>query len=767
MIRRIFLSIVFILAGTTFLFAQQMISGTVTDLSGTPIEGVAVKVQDQTVGTTTNSRGLFELQLYISDSVWVEFLHVSFQSIGIWIKDETLDLDIRMEDKSTLLNPVEILGNPRQTVGLISISGRSFLEAPSGNNDINSILKTLPGVVSNNELSSNYSVRGGNFDENLIFINEIPVYRPFLISNGRQEGLGSVNSDMVDNVEFSTGGWSSVYGGRLSSVLRAQYKQPNRNSLRASAGLLGGDLTAGMKGNKWSVLSGIRYKSSQYLLNTFETQGEYQPRFADIQTIVNFSPTTNTNVSLFLNYAQNRFLVIPSSRTSEFGTFNQSFRLFVAYEGREIMNYDTWQGAITIKQNLSDRWQVNLVASRVNSIEEESVDVEGGYRLCDIDRGSGNEDCLITRGIGTEYRYGRNQLNAAISDFRLVSDHQLNLNNDLSWGIDYKTVDIDDVVDEYSFVDSSDYVTSLERIDSDNKLSYNILAFFLNHQIRSMDRTLEWGVRTTYSGVSDEWLVAPRLRFIQRLSPRSKIQLATGIYYQPPFYRELRGNDGMLNTVRAQSSIHFIAGYDRNFQIWQRPFQWKVEAYLKELRNSIPYDIQNVRVRYLPDLLASGRIQGIDSRIGGEFIPGTESWFSMSVLSAREDIDGDERGLIRKPTDQRLTLGILFRDHLPNNPSVRVTMNLQVGTGLPFGPPGDLSNRNVFTGRIYRRLDLGFTKEFNPDFGDVFISLEILNVLGVDNVITYNWITDIVNQQIAVPNALSGRFFNLKASINL
>ena len=280
--------------------------------------------------------------------------------------------------------------------------------------------------------------------------------------------------------------------------------------------------------------------------------------------------------------------------------------------------------------------------------------------------------------------------------------------------------------------------------------------------------SIEYGLRILRPNLTEEWLFAPRLRLSGRIDSRTRFHFATGVYHQPPFYRELRAREGDLSSnPRTQSSVHIIAGIDKNLEFWGRPFEWKIESYYKYLWNSIPYDVENVRIRYLTEISATGRIMGIDSRFGGEFIPGTESWFSLGVLSAKEDITGDQKGLIRKPTDQRLTLGILFRDYFPNNPTMRVSMNLQVGTGLPFGPPNDISNRNIFTTRIYRRFDIGFTKEFELKKGAFAISAEILNVLGVDNVITYNWIRDVINQQIAVPNSLSGRFLNLQLSLSL
>lgn len=774
------------------LFAQEaVVRGLVQDSTASGIADVNVLVQGATQGTTTNTSGNFQLSLP-SGTYNLVFSHTEYQpqsrQITLAIGD-TLDLTVEMKTQVRVLEEVEVSGQQdeslRREAGVMTIEPNAAKVTPSPFGDFTRVLATLPGVVSNNELSSTYSVRGGNFDENLVYVNDIPVYRPFLVSAGQQEGLSFINPDLVGAVTFSSGGWQAKYGDKLSSNLNVTYKTPNETRASATLSLLNGGLhlEGSSKNKKVRYLIGGRYKTAQYLLNTLETDGEYLPRFLDLQSYVSIDldndPEDNkTELGILGAIADNRYLVRPESRETTFGTLDEPFRLFVGYVGQEILDYRTYQLGVKLTHRLQDWWTTKLITSRVSTREREYFDLESGYRLCDIDIAPGSQNfnrCVTTLGIGSNYSHARNKLEAEI--INLENRHAISLGkrNTLEFGLGYAHENIDDIVQQYAFSDSADYVTILQSISNTLDLnSHRAFAYLQNTTELNEVHTFHYGLRLNYWTANQQWLVSPRMQYsFKPLGLRDVVfRFAAGLYHQPPFYRELRDRQGELNTdVLAQSSVHFIAGADYRFTMFGREFAFLSEFYYKHLYDVNPYDVDNVRIRYFADNNATAYATGADFRISGEFIPGAESWFSLGFLQTKENIEGDGLGYIRRPSDQLVNFGIFFQDHFPNDPSTRVYVSFLYGSGLPFGPPESVRYRNFLDGPDYKRLDIGFSKQLNfrkekteenGFFRSLWLGLEMLNVLGADNTISFSWVDDVQGRQYAVPNRLSARFFNVK-----
>lgn len=769
-------------------YAQKtLVTGKITDVNGEVIPGVNISVDGSNSGTISNDKGTYELRVTPNQDIVIIYSHISYKSVRKQISLSSAEkrvIDIILETDTEVLKGVEVSGKQdfREQVSVTTISPKSVEALPTPFGDFNKILATLPGVVSNNELSSTYSVRGGNFDENQIYVNNIPIYRPFLISNGQQEGLSFVNPNLVKSVEFSAGGWQPKFGDKLSSVLNVDYKKPNDFGASATIGLLGGSVhvEGATKNDKISYIFGARHKSAQYLLNTLETDGQYLPRFSDFQSFVNIKLSDKTSVGILGSYARNRYLIEPESRETDFGTFNVALRLFVAFEGREILEYDTYQGGINLTHQINPNWKTELVASGVYASEREFTDVEGGYRLCDVDNNLGSatfNDCVFTRGIGTNYDFGRNTLDANIINLENRNTVYWGNSHTFEFGVGYAYEDIEDELSEVDFIDSANFVSIVQTLSSVNRLESNrATAYVQNTFSVTPEITSTIGVRLNYWDYNDQLLISPRwqISYKPRWSRDFLFKAAAGVYQQPPFYRELRDFEGNLNpNLRAQRSFHIIGGIDYNFTWWQRPFKLTGEVYYKGITDAIAYDVDNVKIRYFANNDTKAFATGLDFRVNGEFIPGLESWFSLGILNTREDVTGDGNGFIRRPTDQRVNVAIFFQDHLPNNPTVRVNLNVLFGSGLPFGPPNSINNRNSFNGDTYRRVDVGFSKVFflnkekYNNKRQLLLSAEVLNLLGAGNAISYLWVQDVNNNNFAVPNSLSARFLNIKLGLKI
>lgn len=768
-----------------------VVSGTVTDSTFSPISDVFIRVAGMGRGDNTDEEGFFRFTLDPGDYVLV-LSHVEYQTIRKTVHLEagdTLVEHLIMEPEVRLLQQVEVSGREnaqyRREAGLVRLNPQAARVIPSPFQEFTKILVTLPGVTGNNELSSAYSVRGGNYNENLVYVNDIPVYRPFLISSGQQEGLSFINPDLVSEVFFSSGGWQAKYGDKLSSTLNVKYKRPDQTRASLTASLLGGaaHLEGTTADQKITYVLGTRLKRARYLLNTLETNGQYLPKFTDLQAYLSFDldgnpHSTITELGILTAFASNRYLVRPESRETGFGTLERAFRLYVGYGGQETLKYRTLQHGVKLYHRFSPQWGNKLIASWVNTQEREHFDLVGAYRLCDVEvnhRQQQASECNTILGIGANYAHARNKLSANILNLENRATFAFNAVNTLEFGVGYAMELIEDQLQQYDFSDSADYVTIHQHLQNSLDLHSNRWFAFLQNTFEPDEvHTLNYGVRVNYWSFNQQWLVSPRLQYAYKPAGMRDVvfRLAGGLYQQPPFYRELRDREGNLNPdIRAQSSAHAIAGIDYSFTMFGREFSLLSEVYYKYLYQVIPYEVDNVRIRYFADNNATAYAAGADFRISGDFIEGAESWFSLGILKTMENIEGDGRGYIRRPSDQLVNLGVFFQDHLPGDPASRVYLSMLFGSGLPFGPPDQPRYRNFLNGPAYKRVDIGFSRKLffreekskdNSFLRSLWFSAEILNVLGTDNTISFNWVTDVHQNQYAVPNRLSARFLNLK-----
>ncbi|GAB3813751.1 carboxypeptidase-like regulatory domain-containing protein [Pontibacter rugosus] len=723
---------------------QATVLGRVLNQQREPLEQATVGLQGAAIGTQTNRLGEFILQLPSQRPVVLVVRYLGYKELQQTFTlhaGESRTVELILEADPQQLQTVDVRGkkeeDTREQVSVTELDPRDIRNLPSAYGDFNKILVTLPGVSSNNELSSTYSVRGGNYDENLVYVNNIEIYRPFLISAAQQEGLSFVNPDLVENISFSSGGWQPKYGDKLSSVLNIQYKQPKTFAASVTGGLTGGSvhLESASENKRVSYLLGVRHKNGQYILQGLQTDGNYQPTFTDAQAYVSFDvskgePSGTTTIGILSSYAKNNFMVEPESQVTTFGTQQAPLRLSIAFDGKETMEYSTFQTGVNVSHRFTASYLAQLILSGVQSREREFRDVEAGYRLCDVSTAGNNfGECLQERGIGSEFNHARNALLAQMLTAELRNTLQLSQRSHVQFGAKLGIENITDELREYSFMDSADFVNQKNFLTSDLELNSLRYSGYVQHtfELDSL-KTLTYGVRATYWDFNGELNISPRVQysFITRKNPNLSFKAALGVYYQPPFYRELRNFKGEINQeLKAQRSIHAIVGSDYLFEAWGRDFKLTTEAYYKAMTNVIPYDLDNVRLRYYARNNAKAYAAGFDVRVNGEFIPGAESWLSLGVLTTKENVRGDsiavfdaqgevvgrkEQGYIRRPTDQLLNFGVFFQDHLPDNPTVRMYLNFVYGSGLPFGPPSQPDYRNAFDGKSYKRVDIGFSK---------------------------------------------------------
>lgn len=774
----------------SFSFAQRTakVRGVVYDEDNQTIPSVNILLQsDRSIGTISNINGVFEISLMPGAHV-LEFSHVQYRKKEVILElvlGQTEVIQVFLSTSSTVLEDVEIRGDRERDAidPAANIDAKSARNLPSAFGDFNKVLLTLPGVAGNNELSSAYNVRGGNFDENLVYVNDIPVYRPFLSNAGRQEGLSFVNPDMVGDINFYAGGWEAKYGDKLSSSLNIDYKEPESQEGSVTVGLLGGSAYIGNRiSEDIQYLFGARHSDSRYLLNTLETDGQYLPSYTDAQAFFTFDLTgpgnqrNRTKLNWLMSYGRNRYLTLPESQTTEFGSVSKNLRIQTAFEGREELDYDTYQSGVNLSHRWTNRFLSRWIASGVYTSERENFNVEGAYRICDVDNNPGSNnfnECIVVRGIGTNFNYGRNRLEAKIFNAEWRNELLLSDWSVLEAGVGYSRNIIDDELNEYAFLDSAGFVTVNESTFNALDLTTNSITGYLQGTFFTKDsmHAVNAGVRMNQLDYTGELLVSPRLiyRFKPRWEKETSFRVSFGQYSQPPMYRELRDLQGNLKAdVKAQKSIHLIGAMERVLIWWERPFLLSFEGYYKGIQNVIPYDIDNVRLRYFANNDAEAYAYGFDVRINGEFIKGTQSWFSLGILKTQEDIAQDTKGFIRRPLDQRINLAFYFEDHLPNDPTMRVYVNAVFGSGYPLGPPNEINARNIFSGDEYYRIDLGLSKSFdlrNHKFlKTIWLRAEVLNVLAADNTLSYSWIQDVNGAQLAIPNSLSARFLNFKLS---
>ena len=793
-------------------FAQTAtIFGRITDTTNLPAELVNIGVVGTTFAAQSDIDGFFNLVVPANEKITISTSHLSFQPQTFELKlkeGEKHNLNVRLQTKFNSIAEIAIEDNGLRGSGMKSLEIKNAGIIPTPGGGIESLIKTLPGVTSNNELSSQYNVRGGNYDENLVYINDVEMYRPFLVRSGQQEGLSVINPDLVQGIKFSAGGFEAKYGDKMSSVLDIQYKRPTKFGGGFQATLLGGSayLEGSTKNHRLRFLGGYRYRSNRYVLAKTDTKGAYRPVFQDFQGLLSYDLSDKWEISFMGNYTSNKYNFVPEDRETDFGTVNSALRLTVYYDGQEVNSFNTTSGSAYATYRPTNRMRLKFISSYFHSQENETYDVLGQYYLDQLESDIGSKNLgekKATLGVGGQLGHARNYLESYIYNAEHKGQN-LGKRHEWYWGAKYQHEWIEDKIHEWNYIDSAGYsvpqapydiVTVKKLITGKTNLSSNRIIGYLQHNFLFSDSsssTLTMGVRANYWDLNNQLLISPRANY--SLKPRNwkrdwLFRLSSGIYNQPPFFRELRDLNGVINKdVKAQQSIHFIAGTDYNFRSWNRPFKFVVEAYYKILNNLVPYEIENVRIRYYAQNLAKGYATGVDFRLNGELAKGAESWISLSVMKIAEDLKNDSYvdnngvtrypGYIPRPTDQRVNFNIFFQDYVPKFPMFKVHLNLLYGTGMPFGPP--LHQRYKDTLRIppYRRVDIGFSalikgekrvlKPSNPFkyLKTVWLSLEVFNLLQVNNVISYLWVADVNGNQWAVPNYLTRRQLNIKLIVN-
>ena len=796
----------------SFLGYSQTINGTITDEQNNSLLSVNISILNQSMGAISDENGKYSLEIPPNRSVVVVYSFIGYEMEKIRIpmlkEGQNYTLNIQLKTSSTLLEDVIITDQKSRKESFSRIKPKHVSVLPGNSGGIEAILKTLPGVSSANELSSQYSVRGGNFDENLVYVNGIEVYRPFLVRSGQQEGLSFVNTDMVSSILFSAGGFDAKYGDKMSSVLDITYKRPRENAATLQLSLLGGaaHFEGITKNGRLSYLIGARHKTSQYLLNSLDTEADYSPKFSDIQTFVNFELNTNWQISFLGNISSNQYKMVPKNRDTEFGTVNEALKLTIYFEGQEVDKYQTYFGALSTSYQPNTKLQLQFTTSAFRTFEQENFDILGEYWLYQLENNLGSDnfgDIAFDRGVGKYINHARNSLNATVTNF----SHKGNYNNEslkFDWGFRVQKEEIEDKISEWNLIDSAffNFPHPDDNIgDTANPDQQIIMSELLKTQINlssyrnsgyiqvSKDignLTITGGNRGSYWTYNEELLMSPRVSLAYAPIWKKDIvfRAASGIYYQSPFYKELRTPEGTLNrNIKAQKSTHYVLGADYLFYSWGRPFKWITEVYYKNLENLIPYKVDNVRIQYLANDLSNGYARGIDMKINGEFVSGVESWVSLSVMKTEEDIVGDfitntdgsttEAGFIPRPTDQRVNFSMFFQDYIPGNPNYKMHLNLVYGTGLSFGPPKAEKYQDILRIPDYRRVDIGFSAVLKSEgkksrlkwlnaFKSIWLSAEVFNLLDINNTVSYLWVADITGRQYAVPNYLTSRQLNTK-----
>ncbi len=810
--------ILFLLINTSIFAQTARIKGVILDEKNEPVENV--QISDGKNSTQTNANGFYSFIIPSNQKVTVSFTHISFvkKRITIQLKsNQDFEFNPVMNNKSSELDDVIIKNDRKRIQGITNISPAVIRKITGANPGIENIIKTLPGVNSNNELSSSYAVRGGNYDENLVYVNEIEVYRPFLVRSGQQEGLSFTNSDMVQNVDFSGGGFQAKYGDKLSSVLDITYRTPTKFGLTADLNLLGAGLTvdAVTQNQKWNFLSGIRYRDNSLLVKSQEVKTNFKPVFADIQTQINFVASTKLQFSFLGNFSQNRYNYQPISRQTNFGTINEPIALQVYYDGQEKDKYTTVFGALKTVYKANDNNIYKLITSGYHAQEQEYYDIDAAYSLGEVDANLGSEtfgNVIYSRAIGSQLNHARNDLDALILNAEIKGFHELK-RSQLEWGVKITKEDIRDRLIEWEVIDSAGfsinpphvpthgnnqpynpYIGPLVPYNSVRATNYATINRFSGYLQWSKKSTIgnaevsynagirghNWQVFTDNISGKNQIVFSPRFQFAVKPNWEKDMvfRISGGLYAQPPFYRELRDKNAVVQPdVKAQKSIHFVLSNDYSFKIWDRPFKLVSELYYKTLSDVNPYTLDNVRIRYEANNNTTAYAQGLDIRLNGEFVKGTESWLSLGYLKTEENIDN--KGFIARPTDQLLKFGILFQDYMPNLPSVKVYLNLVYNTGLPGGSPSYADPYQYQTRlRDYRRVDAGFSYVFTeknkdrPDghwlkkLQDLSAGFEIFNMFNNQNSITNTWVRDVYTKtQYGIPNYMTTRVFNLKFSV--
>lgn len=795
------------------------ITGIVLDENNAPLPNVHITTENS--GTYSDEVGFYQLEVVADQAVTVTFSHIAHKNVIlkelILNTNETFAFNPMMKVDVIQIDGVVVTSLGEKSVeGITTIAPQVIKDIPGANAGVEQILKLLPGVNSNNELSTQFAVRGGNYDENLVYINDIEVYRPFLVRSGQVEGLSFVNSNLVQRVDFSSGGFQAKYGDKLSSVLDITYKNPSVKSIQVDASLLGAGLALESisENKRLTTITGIRFRNNNLFLNSLQTQGNFTPTFLDIQNYSSYTLSKKFQIDFLGNLSLNRYKNEPVTRQTNFGTLNNPRALLVFYEGKEINNYFTGLAALKTAYLLNDHVTLKLITSVYHTTEEEFSDITAQYRLGEVDVNLGSDNLgqvTASRGIGSQLNRARNELDALIATVEHKGKFNKNRHT-LEWGLKYAHEDIRDQIRESEFIDSAGFfirpplpefsnneprepfdapIVPIEGINALNFVQTNRLSGFLQFSRQTSwknhDIYVNLGIRAHYWTVSGEGIsktvqtiFSPRTQFA--LKPKWEkdmlFRFSLGLYQQPPFYRELRDRSGnIVPDVKAQKSVHTVLGNEYSFLLWERPFKLISEAYYKKLTQVNPYTLEDVRIRYAANNDAQAYAYGFEVRMNGAFVPGTESWVSLGYLETKEN--SNNRGFISRPTDQRLKLGILFQDYVPTIPNLKMYLNLVYNTGVPGGSP-NYADPYGFQNRLrdYKRADLGISHIFvevntgYPEnhwlhrFKELSAGVEIFNLFNNQNSITNTWIRDVDSkQQFAVPNFMTTRVLNLKLNM--
>jgi hypothetical protein len=773
--------------------------GTVSDQDGIPLDMVNIALKDFPLGTSSNREGKFLLRIPAGREVVVVFSSVGYASFADTINaapEDNITLEIILPATDLKLAEIVVTEQRRSGGNVIRLDPRFMEVMPNAaTGGVEALIKTLPGVSTNNELSSQYTVRGGNFDENMVYVNDIEIYRPFLIRAGQQEGLSFINSDMVSTIDFSAGGFNARYGDKMSSVLDIKYRKPSVFRGSASMSLLGATAhfeDVALKG-RLAHITGIRYKTNSYMLGGLDEKGEYDPQFLDIQTYITYRFSENFDLSFLGNLAQNQYRFVPQTRQTTFGTWQTPLNTTIYFQGQEIDDFQTYLGALSANYHPNINLNLKFILSAFNTSEKETYDILGQYYLNQLERNMASEefgDSVLNLGVGTFLNHARNYLDANVYSFSHKGAYNSE-NHLLNWGIKIQHEQFEDKINEWIYRDSTGY--SLPYSDKDvllyftlntgNKISSNRFTGYFQDTwsvpVSNGDLYFTGGVRFNYWDFNNEFLFSPRVSISYYPEWKNKISfsLSGGMYHQSPFFKELKNRDGSINyDTKAQRSYQVVAGSDYLFTAWDRPFRFTTEAYYKHMNRLIPYQVENVQIRYLGEQEAVGYATGIDMKVNGEFVSGVQSWASLSFMKTEEDILGDGHGYIPRPTDQWMNFSLFFQDYFPGNPSYKMQLSGFYGARLPTGPPNSERHQDVFRMPAYRRIDLGFSKVIispsNPiqnnifrHINDMWVSLEVFNLLDINNTISYFWVSSNQGDQFAVPNYLTNRKFNLKLTV--
>lgn len=767
------------------------LTGKVIDENNDPVEFASVSCAKQGKMTMTALNGTYSLQLQSADSVEIRFSMIGYKTKVRVLRrprgKQTMQVVLHSSDNA--LSEVTITGKRIETGQTQELSKEHIKNMPSTTgNAVEEMIQSQAGVSTHSELSSQYNVRGGSFDENSVYINNVEIFRPFLVRSGQQEGISVINPDMVEKIGFSTGGYEARYGDKMSSALNIEYRRPKRFEASATASMLGASAFVGMSNKKFSWSNGLRYKTTKYLLGSMDTKGEYQPTFIDYQTYLTYSPNKRWDIKFLGNISDNHYNFTPEDRETNFGTMENVKAFKVYFDGHEKDVFRTFFGSLGITRKFGENTSLSLIASAFNTREQEKYDIQGQYWLTQTETSE-------NLGVGTYFQHTRNYLKAHVESAKLLFKTKQK-KHDIEAAFTYKWEHINENSVEYEMRDSSKYsiphtgkdLYMIYSMRAKNTLTANRIEAYAQDTYRFTGSagktlyTLNYGVRLAYWSFTKETILSPRLSLgiIPAFNDNITMRFATGLYYQAPFFKEIRDTTtvngltyaSLNRKAKSQRSIHFIAGFDYRFKMNNRPFKFTAEAYYKALGNLVPYSVNNVKVVYYGDNMCSGHAAGLDLKLFGEFVPGTDSWVSLSLMNTSMKLNGKS---IPLPTDQRYAVNMFFTDYFPGTTRWKMSLKLALADGLPFSAPHRELESNVFRAPAYKRADIGLNYRIidnndrhnkrNP-IRNLWVGAECLNLLGINNVNSYYWITDVTGQQYAVPNYLTGRQINVKVSVD-